>query len=170
MRFLLVQIFYYVLVTEYIQATGLKWVRVNVPQYRSPGESAQLLCDYDLGNDTLYSIKWYKDHEEFYRFVPMARPQATSYKMEGIFVDMGLSDRKKVVLRTVNLKSSGLYRCEVSAEAPSFSSAQSEARMEVVSHNLERRRIYIRINFALFTYVEEIAYCCSAGFKPKSFQ
>ncbi|KAB0792352.1 hypothetical protein PPYR_14311 [Photinus pyralis] len=132
MRFLLVQIFYYVLVTEYIQATGLKWVRVNVPQYRSPGESAQLLCDYDLGNDTLYSIKWYKDHEEFYRFVPMARPQATSYKMEGIFVDMGLSDRKKVVLRTVNLKSSGLYRCEVSAEAPSFSSAQSEARMEVV--------------------------------------
>uniref|UniRef100_A0A1Y1NHK7 Ig-like domain-containing protein n=1 Tax=Photinus pyralis TaxID=7054 RepID=A0A1Y1NHK7_PHOPY len=45
---------------------------------------------------------------------------------------MGLSDRKKVVLRTVNLKSSGLYRCEVSAEAPSFSSAQSEARMEVV--------------------------------------
>ncbi|XP_031356559.1 uncharacterized protein LOC116180616 isoform X2 [Photinus pyralis] len=132
MRIFLVPLFYYALVTDLIQASGLKWVRVNVPQYRSPGESAQLLCDYDLGNDTLYSIKWYKDHEEFYRFVPMARPQATSYKMEGVLVDMALSDRKKVVLRTVNLKTSGVFRCEVSAEAPSFSSAQSEARMEVV--------------------------------------
>lgn len=45
---------------------------------------------------------------------------------------LGLSDSKKVVLRNVNLKSSGLYKCEVSAEGPSFGSGESEARMEVV--------------------------------------
>lgn len=45
---------------------------------------------------------------------------------------MSLSDNRKVVLRSVDLKSSGNYACEVSAEAPSFASAQSEARMEVV--------------------------------------
>ncbi|RZC38985.1 hypothetical protein BDFB_012889, partial [Asbolus verrucosus] len=66
---------------------GLKWVRVSVPQYRVPGETATLQCDYDLGNDTLYAVKWYKDHEEFYRFVPKARPQAISYKVEGARVD-----------------------------------------------------------------------------------
>lgn len=42
------------------------------------------------------------------------------------------SNSKKVTLKGVNLKSSGLYRCEVSAEAPSFTSVQGEGRMEVV--------------------------------------
>nr|CAI5818842.1 unnamed protein product [Callosobruchus analis] len=42
------------------------------------------------------------------------------------------SDSKKVVLHSVSWKTSGLFRCEVSAEAPSFASAQGEARMEVV--------------------------------------
>ncbi|CAH0546850.1 unnamed protein product [Brassicogethes aeneus] len=112
---------------------GLKWVRVNVPQYRVPGETAMLQCDYDLGNDTLYAVKWYKEHEEFYRFVPKARPQANWYKVEGVHVDMSKSDSRKVVLHPVSWKTSGLFRCEVSAEAPSFASAQSESRMEVVS-------------------------------------
>lgn len=67
---------------------GLKWVRVNVPQYRVPGETAMLQCDFDLGNDTLYAVKWYKEHEEFYRFVPKARPQAHSYDVEGVHVDV----------------------------------------------------------------------------------
>lgn len=52
---------------------------------------AQLQCDYDLGNDTLYSVKWYKEHEEFYRFVPKAHPQANSYKVEGVHVDVSYS-------------------------------------------------------------------------------
>ncbi|XP_030761169.1 uncharacterized protein LOC115886213 isoform X2 [Sitophilus oryzae] len=129
---------YYLLVFAFLKAVtsagaGLKWVRVNVPQYRVPGEVAQLQCDYDLGNDTLYSVKWYKEHEEFYRFVPKALPPANSYKVDGVHVDMTKSDNRKVVLHSVNWKSSGLFRCEVSAEAPSFASAQSEARMEVVS-------------------------------------
>lgn len=42
------------------------------------------------------------------------------------------SNSRKVLLRSVNINSSGLYRCEVSAEAPSFASAQSEGRMEIV--------------------------------------
>ncbi|XP_065172446.1 uncharacterized protein [Atheta coriaria] len=113
--------------------SGLKWVRVNLPQYRRPGELAQLQCDYDLGNDTLYAVKWYKENEEFYRFVLKERPQANSYKVEGVHVDISLSDSKKVVLRSVGLQTGGLYRCEVSAEAPFFASAQSEARLAVVS-------------------------------------
>ncbi|GLH00972.1 CSON003659 protein [Gryllus bimaculatus] len=44
------------------------------------------------------------------------------------------SNDQHVLLRNVNLKSTGVYRCEVSAEAPSFASAQREGRMEVVCH------------------------------------
>ncbi|XP_074034335.1 uncharacterized protein isoform X2 [Leptinotarsa decemlineata] len=112
---------------------GQKWVRVNVPQYRMPGETAMLQCDYDLGNDTLYAVKWYKEHEEFYRFVPKSRPQANWYEVEGVHVDMSKSDSKRVVLHPVSWRTSGLFRCEVSAEAPSFASAQSEAKMEIIS-------------------------------------
>lgn len=116
-----------------VTGVGLKWVRVNIPQYRAPGDMAQLLCEYELGNDTLYSVKWYKDHEEFYRWVPKAHPRATSYKVEGINVDMHKSNSRRVIIRNVSFQTTGLFRCEVSAEAPSFSSAQSEGRLEVVS-------------------------------------
>lgn len=68
----------------------MKWVRVNVPQYRVPGEPAVLQCDYDLGNDSLYSVKWYKDHEEFYRYVPKSTPPSVSFLTEGILVDVSI--------------------------------------------------------------------------------
>lgn len=38
--------------------------------------------------ETLYSVKWYKDNEEFYRYVPKANPPQNSYKVEGIRVDV----------------------------------------------------------------------------------
>ncbi|KAL1140624.1 hypothetical protein AAG570_000554 [Ranatra chinensis] len=111
---------------------GCLKLRVAVPQYKLRGELAVLECHYELEGDTLYSVKWYKENEEFYRFVPKSNPPQQSYKVEGIKVDHQLSDSRQVALRGVNLKSSGIYRCEVSAEAPSFESAQSEGRMEVV--------------------------------------
>ncbi|KAK6638281.1 hypothetical protein RUM44_008710 [Polyplax serrata] len=107
-------------------------MKVSIPGYKLRGEMAILECDYELDGEVLYAVKWYKDNEEFYRFVPKSNPPQHSYKVDGIKVDHQLSDSKQVVLRGVNLKSSGLYRCEVSAEAPSFSSAQDEGRMDVV--------------------------------------
>ncbi|XP_022900142.1 uncharacterized protein [Onthophagus taurus] len=140
---------------------SIKWVRIHVPQYRVPGEMAQLECDYDLGNDSLYAVKWYKDHEEFYRYVPRAKPEFTSYPVEGVYVDISLSTRNRVVLRSVNLKTSGMFRCEVSAEAPSFSSAQSEALMEVVSLPEEDPIITgMELNYPLG---EEIDLNCTSG-------
>lgn len=76
---------------------GLRFKHVDISQSRFPGDVAELLCDYDLGNEDLYSIKWYKDGEEFYRFVPKGQPQASSYKMEGIDVDV----RNYILCRTV---------------------------------------------------------------------
>lgn len=73
-------------------------MRVNIPQYRFPGETAQLQCEYDLGNDTLYSVKWYKDHEEFYRWVPKAHPRATGYNVEGIILDVSINIDQKTYI------------------------------------------------------------------------
>ena len=34
------------------------------------GEDITLTCEYRLERDTLYSIKWYRDDREFFRFIP----------------------------------------------------------------------------------------------------
>lgn len=88
-----------------------------IPSYKYRGESAELQCQYELNGSTvnrgyhkrqrhhymsydsnehqnddegekLYTVKWYKDNEEFYRFTPRANPQQHSYKVDGIRVDV----------------------------------------------------------------------------------
>ncbi|CAB0000795.1 unnamed protein product [Nesidiocoris tenuis] len=170
---------------EHTGGECLRLLRLSVPPYKMRGESAFLECDYDLEGNTLYAVKWYKDNEEFYRYVPRASPPQHSYNLEGVrviqsegsfsntfaqlkgrecglrplsapctfeilfrqlphvglfgcssqssFPSMEQSNAKQVVLRTVNLKSIGDYRCEVSAEKPRFVSDSKEARMEVIS-------------------------------------
>lgn len=78
----------FILIPVTSASEGLKWVRVHVPEYRFPGETATLQCDYELGNDALYSVKWYKDHEEFYSFLPKQKPPAHSYAVDGVNVDV----------------------------------------------------------------------------------
>lgn len=38
--------------------------------------------------EALYSVKWYRDNEEFYRYVPKDNPPQHSYNVEGIKVDV----------------------------------------------------------------------------------
>lgn len=49
--------------------------------------------------EVLYSVKWYKDGEEFYRFVPRASPPQNSYSFDGIKVDVsgGTQDIMKAI-------------------------------------------------------------------------
>ena len=70
---------------------SLKLLRFDIPPYILQGEMALLQCQHELESDTLYSVTWYKDHEEFYRYVPSAKPTKHSYVLEGIKVDVSLS-------------------------------------------------------------------------------
>lgn len=88
---------------------SLKLVKVTIPSYKLRGDNVVLECQFELqevtrrhhshhflnyddevaddsGRETLYSVKWYKDNEEFYRFVPRASPPQHSYKVDGIKV------------------------------------------------------------------------------------
>ena len=56
-------------------ADGLRIVRLSVPQSVERGAAVQLACDFDLEGETLYSVRWYKNHEEFYRFLPQDLPR-----------------------------------------------------------------------------------------------
>jgi hypothetical protein len=42
----------------------------SVRQYTEVGSSLSLSCNYQLEGSSLYSIKWYRDNMEFFRFTP----------------------------------------------------------------------------------------------------
>lgn len=67
---------------------GLRDVRVTVPLAVRRGDNAQLICTYDLENDTLYSVKWYKGRREFYRYLPKENPAMKLFTVTGITVDV----------------------------------------------------------------------------------
>lgn len=69
-----------------------------------------------------------------------------------LVLQMHFSDSKRVVLKGLTLKSTGLYRCEVSAEAPDFASVQGDGRMEVVCkwvfmHSMHTVSFYSKYNY-----------------------
>nr|XP_046910388.1 uncharacterized protein LOC124491736 isoform X3 [Dermatophagoides farinae] len=109
----------------------LKITLLDIPSPLVVGESAELTCNYDLEDNVLYSFKWYKDGIEFYRYVPRDYPPTQYLKMSGINVDIRKSSKKSVFLHNVNLSTRGKYRCEISAEAPSFVTAAKEGNLEI---------------------------------------
>ncbi|KAH8269734.1 hypothetical protein KR018_008258, partial [Drosophila ironensis] len=116
-----------------LSVAGLKLTEVRIPNYVIKGSTAQLECLYDLDGEALYSVKWYKDGNEFYRYVPRDMPPAQTFLLSGVSVDLHNSSDAIVALRNVNLQSAGRYRCEVSGEAPSFQTVTEHGDMVVVS-------------------------------------
>ncbi|XP_043282309.1 uncharacterized protein [Venturia canescens] len=114
------------------QVGALKIRRLIVPTFTYSSKKAHLECRYDLESDTLYSVTWYKDNEEFYKYEPKARQNQISHPVEGVKLNHHASDGQKVILEDVNLQSRGVYKCDVIADASNFPSVQAEALMEVV--------------------------------------
>jgi len=68
--------------------------RVIVPSYKLAGETVTLECPYELNRnqrDRLYSVKWYKDDEEFYRYIPRSIPTVKFFdKLDGVRVQVSI--------------------------------------------------------------------------------
>lgn len=99
----------------YISAVCLKELKIFVPEAVIMGNAATLTCQYDLDNvrhfncecesevwcfpllqASLYSVRWYFETEEFYRFVPKEAPPARTFPVSGINVDVSLFFRHLV--------------------------------------------------------------------------
>ena len=72
-------------------AVGLTLKSIHVPAHVEVGDNARLTCRFDMGSDTLYSVKWYKNDLEFYRYVPNDRPKLQVFSQKGIHVDVSNS-------------------------------------------------------------------------------
>jgi len=95
---------------------GLVIVELSGPSQVPRASDIVLHCKYDLEEDRLYAVKWFRGSREFYRFEPQQSPQATVFAIDNVRVDTEASNAMLLVIRSAVPATSGNYRCEVSAE------------------------------------------------------
>ncbi|PRD34039.1 UNVERIFIED_CONTAM: hypothetical protein NCL1_15819 [Trichonephila clavipes] len=71
-----------------VMTKAFRIVMLDVPSPTILGESVELTCSYELDNEQLYSVKWYKNDVEFYRYVPNDWPPGQFLPLPGIRVDV----------------------------------------------------------------------------------
>ncbi|KAH1027332.1 hypothetical protein HUJ05_000862 [Dendroctonus ponderosae] len=141
------------LIQEYLYFIGihsLRDVQVTIPAVARVKDTIILQCNYDLENQLLYTVKWYKAGKEFYRFIPRELPHSKVFPMTGVHVDkerfflkvpstfqLNKSTSREVVLRNVQVEVSGTYTCEVSSDAPDFDTKMDSAHIFVVDYPFE---------------------------------
>jgi hypothetical protein len=67
---------------------GLRDVELIVPAVVSPGDKVTLQCLYNLEGAELYTVKWYKGRQEFFRYVPKELPHTRVFPLPGVNVDV----------------------------------------------------------------------------------
>ncbi|XP_064093189.1 uncharacterized protein LOC135205926 [Macrobrachium nipponense] len=109
---------------------------IEVPLYAFAGGQATLSCTYDLRATRLYSLKWYHNNTEFYRYVPTERNRPINIKPShkfSVMEEFRNDARVTITLAQLRVSASGQYRCEVIAEHPSFRTEAKSATMTVLS-------------------------------------
>ncbi|XP_045125754.1 uncharacterized protein LOC123513014 [Portunus trituberculatus] len=120
------------LLASALASEGLRLRESVIPPYKLRGETVELRCDYEPGNSSIYSVKWFKDDEEFYRYVPRDTPPYHIFPRGGVTLDEENSQPGRLVLKQVGFNTSGQYRCEVSAEGPDFNTVTGRGSLLVI--------------------------------------
>uniref|UniRef100_A0A182W4K7 Ig-like domain-containing protein n=1 Tax=Anopheles minimus TaxID=112268 RepID=A0A182W4K7_9DIPT len=111
---------------------GLESVHIQVPVAVLVGTSATLICECDLPDEDLYSVKWYKGKHEFFRYTSKEIPSIKIFPKAGISVNVNLSNASHLVLVNLEPQSTGKYSCEITEAAPSFHTKIATRTMNVV--------------------------------------
>ncbi|XP_077557783.1 uncharacterized protein LOC144173146 [Haemaphysalis longicornis] len=106
-------------------------LKMDQPPIGVLGGSVRLDCPHDLGDIPMNSFQWFKDDIEFYRFMPRSRPPAQTFTVEGVTLNVLLSNYSSMYLENLRPSSAGKYRCEVSSDAPPFLKEQDEKELVV---------------------------------------
>ena len=98
-----------------VLATGISNLHLTIPKYAMRGNDVSFISSFNLQDDKLYSIKWYRGTYEIFRFIPSETPPAKVFPLEGFNVSSA-STRNTLTLFNISFLNSGAYSCEVTAE------------------------------------------------------
>ncbi|GFY68095.1 uncharacterized protein TNIN_25751 [Trichonephila inaurata madagascariensis] len=93
------------IVPFFTECVPVRFAYLGVPGFVLKGQPVWLDCGYDLEGNELYSVKWYKDNVEFYRYLPSDNPSAQMYKLDGVHLDVSRLQIcfTNLLLKTMNL-------------------------------------------------------------------
>ncbi|XP_045121886.1 uncharacterized protein LOC123510638 isoform X2 [Portunus trituberculatus] len=118
-----------------LRGEALRISGMEVPRVVVSGSSVQLVCNYEYNRereDPLYSVKWYRNVNQFYEYIPKREPQVRVYPLPNLNVDERGSTQATVLLKGVTRASSGTFRCEVMGDKPLFETDDKAKNMTVV--------------------------------------
>ncbi|CAG7826452.1 unnamed protein product [Allacma fusca] len=118
---------------QFALVIGLKLKNVSIPQYGWMDAGSMLSCDFDLEEEKLLVLKWYKDGHEFYRYTPTSKQPILTFPIDGVYVDVSKSTLNNLLLKNVTLKTGGTYKCEVSADRPTFKTLSQQSELIVIA-------------------------------------
>jgi hypothetical protein len=116
---------------------GIKLTSVAVPDLISPGKGFWINCTYDMESMPLYSVKWFKKNNEvkeegvwseIYGYIPNKErmEEQKVYPTRGVQIDLSKSSQGNVYIKSAEEETEGTYKCEVSADAPTFETVLEE--------------------------------------------
>ncbi len=105
---------------------------INGPRSVNEGDVVTLTCLYDLGRDAIYSMKWYKNRDEIYRYVPTDNPEFKEFAVPGVSVDSEATRPNQLVIKIGGPLASGVYGCEITVETPSFMTKSETHNLTVI--------------------------------------
>ncbi|XP_037092893.1 uncharacterized protein LOC119112718 [Pollicipes pollicipes] len=111
----------------------LKITETQIPRYLVKGGQVALRCKYDAEGSELYAVKWYKNSQEFYRFMPQSSEPKRAYNVAGFSVILDKSTDSEVALDKIGDQAAGTYKCEISCEGPHFWTAYRERNVSVAA-------------------------------------
>ncbi|PSN56169.1 hypothetical protein C0J52_03339 [Blattella germanica] len=68
----------------------LKLLLLDVPSTADMFSPVTLFCEFDTEGSGLYSVKWYKDGKEFFRYMPDYDPPSKAIKSSEVTVDVSI--------------------------------------------------------------------------------
>lgn len=80
-------------------ADAIKITRLDVPLFVDPrSPKVALRCEYDLEDLALYTVKWYRNDQEFFCYTPGATLPGQVFNVTGVKVDLARSNAEEVIL------------------------------------------------------------------------
>ncbi|XP_069175530.1 nephrin-like [Procambarus clarkii] len=107
---------------------------LEVPESPRAGDDVTLTCRFKLhGNGhNLYTVNWWRGKDQFYTYKGTNLDSKHAFTFRGIQVKEEESTRESVVLKNVSEDTSGVFKCEVMGEGPSFRTAVKTKVMNVI--------------------------------------
>ncbi len=78
-----------------VPASGLSNLRVSIPETVQRGADVVFNCSFNLRDERLYAIKWYRGNREIFRFIPSENPPNKPVPLEGLNISVSRLARLK---------------------------------------------------------------------------